>query len=103
MKNYKRKLDNRLGYCIFACQITIATILVVYGLIHQYTHDELVNYIITTKEIIINSMPTIEPTQEQKEPMQLIGESVHPWSFLRIYFCAPIRSLSVSTSVNLRM
>ncbi|KHN80068.1 hypothetical protein Tcan_07111 [Toxocara canis] len=57
MKVYKRKLDRRLGVCIFACLSTIATVLFIYGIFHETPHEELTAYITAIKEIVLESLP----------------------------------------------
>ncbi|VDM39835.1 unnamed protein product [Toxocara canis] len=57
MKVYKRKLDRRLGVCIFACLSTIATVLIIYGIFHETPHEELTAYITAIKEIVLESLP----------------------------------------------
>lgn len=57
-KAYKRKLDHRLGYCIVGCLITIAIVLTIFGLFHETAHEELTQYIQSTRQMIISSIPT---------------------------------------------
>uniref|UniRef100_A0A0R3RFS9 G_PROTEIN_RECEP_F1_2 domain-containing protein n=1 Tax=Elaeophora elaphi TaxID=1147741 RepID=A0A0R3RFS9_9BILA len=57
-KVYKRKLDYRLGYCTVGCLITIAVVLTIFGLFHETAHQELIQYIESTRQMIINSIPT---------------------------------------------
>ncbi|CAJ0570115.1 unnamed protein product, partial [Mesorhabditis spiculigera] len=58
MKQYKAKIDKRLGHCLLACIVTIATVLCVYGLIHQSVHTELTTYVNRTHQIA-NEMKTV--------------------------------------------
>ncbi|VBB34194.1 unnamed protein product, partial [Acanthocheilonema viteae] len=57
-KAYKRKLDHRLGYCIVGCLITIAIVLTIFGLFHETAHQELTQYIESTRQMIVNSIPS---------------------------------------------
>ncbi|CAG9535264.1 unnamed protein product [Cercopithifilaria johnstoni] len=54
-KAFKRKLDHRLGYCIIGCLITIAVVLTIFGLFHETAHQELTQYIESSRQMIINS------------------------------------------------
>uniref|UniRef100_A0A0N5B037 DUF1746 domain-containing protein n=1 Tax=Syphacia muris TaxID=451379 RepID=A0A0N5B037_9BILA len=57
LKAYRNKLDHRLGYCIPACLITIATILILFGFFHQGIHDELSNYITRIRSKLVEALP----------------------------------------------
>lgn len=52
LKEYKRKLDSRLGQCILLCLITLATLLCLYGFIHGAVHDTLYTYVNRTHQIV---------------------------------------------------
>uniref|UniRef100_A0A9J2NZP0 Uncharacterized protein n=1 Tax=Ascaris lumbricoides TaxID=6252 RepID=A0A9J2NZP0_ASCLU len=62
-----RKLDNRLGVCIFSCLGTLATILIIYGMFHETAHEQLSAYITSTKEILIASLPSSTTTTANTE------------------------------------
>ncbi|CAJ0945865.1 unnamed protein product, partial [Mesorhabditis belari] len=51
IKQYKSKIDRRLGFCVLACLVIIATVLCVYGLIHEGVHSELTTYVNRTHQI----------------------------------------------------
>ncbi|GMT16815.1 hypothetical protein PFISCL1PPCAC_8112, partial [Pristionchus fissidentatus] len=52
LKEYKRKLDSRLGQCILLCLITLATLLCLYGFIHGAVHEPLYTYVNRTHQIV---------------------------------------------------
>uniref|UniRef100_A0A915Q239 Uncharacterized protein n=1 Tax=Setaria digitata TaxID=48799 RepID=A0A915Q239_9BILA len=64
-KAYKRKLDYRLGYCIIGCLVTIGTILIIFGLFHETAHEELITYMQSTRQLIINSIHSTELAKQE--------------------------------------
>ncbi|VDN04270.1 unnamed protein product [Thelazia callipaeda] len=62
-KAYKRKLDYRMGYCILGSLVTIATILTIFGFFHETAHEGLLEYIKSTRQMLIDLLPsTVSPT-----------------------------------------
>ncbi|KAI1709907.1 hypothetical protein Ddc_13670 [Ditylenchus destructor] len=66
VKDYKRKLDNRLGIVICFCLTTIATILFIYGLFYEQVQGSLVEYVQGVKEDL-DQPPTTSPIPEDNE------------------------------------
>lgn len=62
MKAYRGKLDHRLAYCVVACLATTVTILIIFGLFHQGTHEELSDYISNLRSKIIEAIPPVTTT-----------------------------------------
>ncbi|VDN19635.1 unnamed protein product [Gongylonema pulchrum] len=56
-KTYKHKLDRRLGHCVIGCLIKIAAVLIIFGLFHETAHEGLLQYIDSTRQKIIDSLP----------------------------------------------
>ncbi|CAD6192616.1 unnamed protein product [Caenorhabditis auriculariae] len=68
MKNFKRKLDARLGIVLLLCLVTIAVILGIYGVMHESVHDELTTYVNRTHQIakeLKNAMDENYPKENQ--------------------------------------
>ena len=52
IKNYKKKLDSRLGQVILLVLVTMATLLCLYGLIHSGAHEPVYTYVNRTHQIV---------------------------------------------------
>ncbi|MFH4981097.1 hypothetical protein AB6A40_007806 [Gnathostoma spinigerum] len=62
MKQYRSKLDHRLGYCICFCLFTMLTILFIYGLFYHPVNDAVSEYLLDTRLLILNSIPPPTPS-----------------------------------------
>uniref|UniRef100_A0A915EIH6 Uncharacterized protein n=1 Tax=Ditylenchus dipsaci TaxID=166011 RepID=A0A915EIH6_9BILA len=62
MKDYKQKLDHRLGPVLLACLTTIATILFIYGLYYEQVQSSMEEYIHTLQDHIAHKSTTTTTT-----------------------------------------